>query len=785
MASKTVRRLVGSALGALLVASVALAPPTPADAGFRVERVAGVDRYATAAHAALAAFPAGSDAVVLARGDAFADALAGAYLAGQLGAPVLLTTPTELPEVTASAIDALGATDIYLLGGSAAISDDVESGFGDEFSVSRLGGTNRYGTAAAVADAAGDDIGTLGDARTAIVVSGAAFPDAVSAGPIAFGGRFPLLLTPPTALAPETADALEKLALDRILVVGGPAAVSDAVVTSLRQLVPTVQRLAGATRYATATTIADWALQNLGWRATAVDIASGESFPDALAAGPAAGRARRPLLLTTTAALHDAPRAWLTARAATLRLGRIFGGTAAVSAATAAAVEAAGSGATTGATAVDGQLTSIDPAVARYTVVPSGATTATTVTYRETDVFTLAGAETDLAGFEEAATPADRVRYVAPTATQPARHELTDVDPATITSGTVGNVDLAAEELDLVHPVTGDALRAGISFAGGSFRIDGSSASASDFGADVNEGDSLQIVGTSFRLTNQQVTGSVRDIQRPDPISGQLQPQVAFRVGALGDDHTGPADERYVARGGSGSTDVYEVDGRSADHATFSQQLTEGDEVTYSRRLGAQTFKLLNQPPTTIEGQAVDDLDPDGDTSPFSTAGGSFTIATDDGAEAVSYGGTGVFIVDGAEVDEATFEAAYSAGDDVTFAAADDNAGTRQRITLRNLPLAGGVDPESVNTADQAFPGSAPANSYAVLALKGSTQLQVQRYADGDSLFVDGAPATVEEWEAALTAIADGERNGWVVVESVERDDTTVVQHRLTTRPAG
>jgi putative cell wall-binding protein len=144
-----IRRLATSTIAAALAVGMLVAAPAAADEGFRIERVAGEDRYETAAFAALAAFPAGADAVVLARGDDFPDALAGAYLAGQLGGPVLLTQPAELPEVTATAIETLGATQIYLLGGPAAISPEVEEGFGEEFTVTRVQGTTRYGTAAA------------------------------------------------------------------------------------------------------------------------------------------------------------------------------------------------------------------------------------------------------------------------------------------------------------------------------------------------------------------------------------------------------------------------------------------------------------------------------------------------------------------------------------------------------------------------------------------------------------------------------------------------------------
>ena len=112
------------ALGGVLVLAVLGVIPSRATEDFALTRVAGVDRYATAAAVALDAF-ATSASVVVARGDAFPDALAGAYLTGVVDAPLLLTRSDALPTVTSDAIAALGATKVYLLGGTSAISDGV------------------------------------------------------------------------------------------------------------------------------------------------------------------------------------------------------------------------------------------------------------------------------------------------------------------------------------------------------------------------------------------------------------------------------------------------------------------------------------------------------------------------------------------------------------------------------------------------------------------------------------------------------------------------------------
>ena len=68
-----------------------------------------------------------------------------------------------------------------------------------------------------------------------------------------------------------------------IYVLGGPNAILDSVVTGLQAYAPTVTRLAGPDRYATAV-----AISSLFFGAAEYDdlfVATGRNFPDALAAG--------------------------------------------------------------------------------------------------------------------------------------------------------------------------------------------------------------------------------------------------------------------------------------------------------------------------------------------------------------------------------------------------------------------------------------------------------------------------------------------------------------------
>src|SRR4051794_3929588 len=89
----------------------ALAPhAASAKAGFTLTRIAGNDRYETAAAIATHDPFDKSDTVVVASGEKFPDALTGNYPAGVEGAPLVLTRLNDVPQVTLDAIKTLGAT---------------------------------------------------------------------------------------------------------------------------------------------------------------------------------------------------------------------------------------------------------------------------------------------------------------------------------------------------------------------------------------------------------------------------------------------------------------------------------------------------------------------------------------------------------------------------------------------------------------------------------------------------------------------------------------------------
>lgn len=256
-----------------------------------VTRVAGTDRYGTAAAISRAAFAPGVPVAYVATGENYPDALAGGAAAAARRSPVLLTQRGSLPAATAAELTRLRPGRIVVLGGTAAVSSSVASQLAAHTTggVTRLSGADRYATAAATSAAT-----FAPGVPVAYVATGANYPDALAAVPLAARTASPLLLTYASGAPAATTNELGRLMPGRIVVLGGTAAVSDAVLAQLRGYTSgSVTRIAGADRYGTAAAIAG----TFPAGRPATYLATGTSYPDALAGGPAAALLDVPMLL--------------------------------------------------------------------------------------------------------------------------------------------------------------------------------------------------------------------------------------------------------------------------------------------------------------------------------------------------------------------------------------------------------------------------------------------------------------------------------------------------------
>ena len=218
---------------------------SPVPDGQMSNRVSGSNRYLTAVAVSQATFDAGVPIVYVATGKAFPDALAAAAAAGALGGPVLLADTTTISNETLNEIRRLTPTRIVVVGGLAAVSDDVKVQLETIADTDRIGGSNRYQTAALIATDAFD-----APVPIAYVATGLDFPDALAAAAAAGAQGGPVLLTNPGFLPGETRAALEALQPAKIVVVGGTRWFR--LRRMLEQIQPNLERIAGNNRYKTA-----------------------------------------------------------------------------------------------------------------------------------------------------------------------------------------------------------------------------------------------------------------------------------------------------------------------------------------------------------------------------------------------------------------------------------------------------------------------------------------------------------------------------------------------------
>lgn len=277
-----------------------------------VARLDGETRIDTAIRLSADGWSDGADTVVLARADNPADALTGSSLAGTHDAPLLLTAQDHLSEAVSLELQRLKPDRVLLLGGPVAldraVADDVRTLGIPE--VRRVSGETRFGTAVDVATQV-----ARGDESTAYLVRlrdvenpSRSWVDALSVAGVAArkgaaGTGWPILGTD-AELPAETKQAITDLGITRVVPVGGPLVVSDAVLEELAGMgVEVADRLAGEDRYGTSRAVTasdDVPTQSLA-------IATAQNFPDGLAAGPWAARTGTGLLLVPTELADGAP----------------------------------------------------------------------------------------------------------------------------------------------------------------------------------------------------------------------------------------------------------------------------------------------------------------------------------------------------------------------------------------------------------------------------------------------------------------------------------------------
>ncbi|MDQ7093191.1 cell wall-binding repeat-containing protein [Desulfosporosinus sp. PR] len=301
-------------LSLITLISLAIPTVTLANSSPTITRLAGIDRYETASQIARSGWSQ-SDYAILAFGGDYPDALSAAPLAKKFNAPILLTDTGSLPSTTKQTLLDLQVKKVVIIGGTAVISQAVESELQTMgLETTRVYGNDRYATAVQVAQQVNSKPSTL------FVVTGEDYPDALSVASIASMKQIPIILVPYDVMPDTVKSYLSTLNVSKTYVVGDSDIISDQVA----QQFPNTVRILGADKYARNILINQTFVTD--FNSDSICLATGEGFADALAGTAYCAKLSEPITLIN----NDSPantRSYYQQRVANASHVYVFGGT--------------------------------------------------------------------------------------------------------------------------------------------------------------------------------------------------------------------------------------------------------------------------------------------------------------------------------------------------------------------------------------------------------------------------------------------------------------------------
>lgn len=252
---------------------------------YSTERIAGQDSVETALKISQKGWDS-AQTVILCEYNDYPDSIAATPFAVSLDAPILLSKGNSLDSRVVKELQRLSPQKVILLGGTACLQPAVEKEL-DQLSLpwKRIGGIDRYETSVLLAKELVSD--------SLILANGDNFPDALSAATFAGIKQIPIVLTS-TKLPPAVIQYYQETAPAQLIVIGGEAVIPSAELNSHYFSIGT--RLSGYDRYGTNAAVASY-MQDT-YQANDLFIASGITFPDAVAGTVLASKFKAPLLLT-------------------------------------------------------------------------------------------------------------------------------------------------------------------------------------------------------------------------------------------------------------------------------------------------------------------------------------------------------------------------------------------------------------------------------------------------------------------------------------------------------
>lgn len=140
--------------------------------------------------------------------------------------------------------------------------------------------------------------------RYVILASGYKYTDVLTATVLGNEKKCPILLTSLDEVSDNTMKEIKRLGVDEVIISGGPASVSEKVVSQLKKAGYNVRRIAGKDRYETAEKIGD-EVRLTSNNKNEVILVDGTNFPDVITLSTLANQKRVPILLTQPKALNS------------------------------------------------------------------------------------------------------------------------------------------------------------------------------------------------------------------------------------------------------------------------------------------------------------------------------------------------------------------------------------------------------------------------------------------------------------------------------------------------
>lgn len=166
--------------------------------------------------------------------------------------------------------------------------------------VTRFAGAGRFDTAKTISAE-----GIKSTSKTVVLAYGLKYADALAGVPLAAKLNAPILLTNTDAMPDETLGEIKRLGATKVYILGGEGAIAPNVANVLKNNNITVERIAGTSRYGTATKIA----QKLNSNPTEIFFVYGQNYADALSVSTAAAAKNAPIIYLPKDGMLDAETA--------------------------------------------------------------------------------------------------------------------------------------------------------------------------------------------------------------------------------------------------------------------------------------------------------------------------------------------------------------------------------------------------------------------------------------------------------------------------------------------